>query len=165
MSLRTFCLTSLAVAASILPVFAQTTTNFTNNTRTITLPPAGLGSTETAQINVINIASNLPGGTAASCAGTISFLNAAGTPIGTASQFTVTAGQLTSASLPFANAGISGVRGEIRGQIQLSITRGVPCAVTFAFETFDTTTGDTHLYLTRQDTVTSYFPVPFAAGQ
>jgi len=77
--IRKFVVTSLVIASSMLPVFGQTTTT-TTATRTITLPPAGLGSTETAEINIVNVATNSSSGTAASCSGTISFLNPAGPP-------------------------------------------------------------------------------------
>jgi hypothetical protein len=135
---------SLIASGSMLSLLAQTSTT---GTRTITLPPAGLGSTETARINVANVASDSSSGTAASCTGTISFLNASGTAIGSAATFTVTSGQISSGSLPFSSAGISGVRGEIRGEIQLTLAAGVPCALAFSFETFDSTTGATHIFL------------------
>ncbi|HMD49573.1 MAG TPA: hypothetical protein VKG79_10765 [Bryobacteraceae bacterium] len=135
---------SLIASGSMLSLLAQTSTT---GTRTINLPPAGLGSTETARINVVNVASESSSGTAASCTGTISFLNASGTAIGSPATFTVTSGQISSGSLPFSSAGISGVRGEIRGEIQLTLTSGVPCALAFSFETFDSTTGATHIFL------------------
>jgi len=135
---------SLIASGSMLSLMAQTSTT---GTRTINLPPAGLGSTETARINVVNVASASSSGTAASCTGTISFLNASGTAIGSATSFTVTSGQISSASLPFSSAGLSGVRGEIRGEIQLTLTSGVPCGLAFSFETFDTATGATHTFL------------------
>ena len=144
MFIRKFILTSIVAAGSMVSVFAQTSTT---GTRTINLPPAGLGSTETARINVVNVASNSSSGTAASCTGSISFLSSTGTTIGSATSFTVTSEQLASASLPFASAGLSGIRGEIRGEIQLTVTSGVPCALAFSFETFDSTTGATHIYL------------------
>src|SRR5271168_2480969 len=115
---------SLIAAGSMLTLVAQTSTT---GTRTINLPPAGLGSTETARINVVNVATDSSTGTAASCTGSISFLNSAGTAIGSATSFTVTSGQISSASLPFSSAGVSGIRGEIRGEIQLTIASGVPC--------------------------------------
>jgi hypothetical protein len=162
MTLRKALLAFVVAAVPTLPLLAQTTTTTTNTvTRTITLPPAGLGTTETAQLNVVNVANSPTGGNAASCVGSISFLSAAGTAIGSASPFTIASGQLTSASLPFSSAGITGVRGEIRGQIQLTLTAGVPCSVTYSFETFDSTTGDTHLYLARQTTEETIFPAPF----
>ncbi|HTS48613.1 MAG TPA: hypothetical protein VMH05_11760 [Bryobacteraceae bacterium] len=144
MLLRKLISISFVAAGSILSLLAQPSST---GTRTITLPPAGLGSTETAQINVVNVAANSSTGTAASCTGTISFLNSAGSTIGSATPFTLSSGQLSSASLPFSSAGLSGVRGEIRAQIQLTTTSGVPCAPSFSFETFDTSSGATHLYL------------------
>jgi hypothetical protein len=135
---------SLIAAGSMLSLVAQTSTS---GTRTINLPPAGLGSTETARINVVNVASESSSGTAASCTGSISFLNSSGTAIGSPATFTVTSGQISSASLPFASASLAGIRGEIRGEIQLTLTSGVPCALTFSFETFDSTTGATHIFL------------------
>ena len=134
---------SLIASGSMLSLMAQTS----SGTRTISLPPAGLGSTETARINVVNVASASSSGTAASCTGTISFLNASGTAIGSATSFTVTSGQISSASLPFSSAGLSGVRGEIRGEIQLTLTSGIPCSLAFSFETFDTATGASHIFL------------------
>ena len=135
---------SLIASGSMLSLFAQTSTT---GTRTINLPPAGLGSTETARINVVNVASDSTSGTAASCTGSISFLNASGVAIGSPATFTVTSGQISSGSLPFSSAGISGIRGEIRGQIQLTLTASVPCALSFSFETFDSATGVTHIFL------------------
>jgi len=143
MFLRKFFLTSI-VAGSLLSAFAQTSTS---GTRTINLPPAGLGSTETAQITVVNVASNSSSGTAASCTGTISFLNSSGAAIGSATSFTLTSGEIASASLPFASAGFSGIRGVLRGQIQETVTSGVPCGLQFSFATFNTTTGATDSYL------------------
>jgi hypothetical protein len=83
----------MAAAAS-----AQSTNTFTRDFR---FPPVGIASTETIQINVVNNASNSSSGTAASCAGTVTFTNASGAAIGTATSFTVTSGQVFSASLPF----------------------------------------------------------------
>jgi hypothetical protein len=143
MSIRKLFLTSMAIAAAALPALAQTS----STTRTIHFPPAGLGSTETAQINVVNLASNSSSGTAASCTGTITFLNSSGAAIGSATTFTVTTGDISSVSLPFSKAGITGARGEIRGVIDLTLSSGVPCAPGFSFETFDTSTGVTHIFL------------------
>ena len=136
---------SVIASGSMLSLLAQTST--TTGTRTIALPPAGLGSTETARINVVNVATESSSGTAASCTGTISFLNASGTAIGSPATFTVTSGQIASGSLAFSSSGLSGIRGEIRGEIQLTLTSGVPCALAFSFETFDSTTGATHIFL------------------
>ncbi len=122
----------------------------TSSTRTTTFPPFGLASTETARINLTNIATASTGGTAASCTGSASFVNAAGTTIGTATAFTVASGVTSSVSLPFASAGLTGSRGEIRAVVQLtrSSTTPAPCSLLISIETFDTSGGVTHVYLT-----------------
>lgn len=127
-------------------MLAQTTTS---NTSTITqsLPPFGLGSTETARLDLTNFASNTTGGTAASCTGTVSFYNATGTIIGTATTYTATAGQTVSVSLASTSAGFSGSRGELRVVITSTRTSGVPCELRTSFQTFDTSSGATHIYL------------------
>jgi hypothetical protein len=104
------------VAASMLAapgVFAQTSTTVTRDFPT---GPIGVGSTETVQISVANLASNpTNGGAAASCTGSITFNNTTGNPIGTSTSFTVTAGQIFSASLPFAKISTSTARTEVIG--------------------------------------------------
>jgi hypothetical protein len=139
----------LAVAALTAAAAAAQTTTSGTVTRQTTTPVFGLASTETAQINVVNVAKASSGGTAASCTGTISFLNASGTVIGSATPFTVTSGQIFSATLPFNSVGASGIRTEIRGEITVTETTGAmqaPCALTSSLETYDTSTGATHLY-------------------
>ena len=133
---------------------AQTTTTSGTVTRETTTPPIGLGSTETAQINVVNTATASSGGTAASCTGSISFLNASGTAIGSATTFTVASGQISSVTLPFSKAGASGTRTEIRGVVSLTVTTGTtaaPCALSTSLETYDSSTGVTHVYLAGLD--------------
>src|SRR5581483_8740483 len=97
-------------------------------------------------LNVTNTASNATSGTAASCTGTIAFLNASGATIGTATSFTVTTGQTTSVSLPFTKVGATGIRTEVRGVITVTLTSGTPCSLISSFETYDSTTGATHTY-------------------
>ena len=148
MSIQRLAMTVFAVV--IVPcVVAQTSTTFT---RTLTFPPVGLGSTETAEVNVVNVASNSSNGTAASCAGSISFLNASGTTIASATtQFTVTSGQIFSAHLPFANSGGTAPRTAIRGSAQLTSPTGnphPPCDLQVSMATYDTSTGATHVVLT-----------------
>src|ERR1017187_10072868 len=96
MFLRRITLTLLVTAIAGM---AQTTIT---TTRDSTIGPVGVGSAETIQINVANLASNSSSGTAASCTGSITFNNTTGNAIGTSTSFTVTAGQIFSASLPFA---------------------------------------------------------------
>src|SRR5712691_4250256 len=92
----------------------------TTTTRDYHLPPFGLASTETARINLTNGATASSGGTAASCTGSVSFVNAGGATIGAATNFTIGSGQTSSVSLPFGSSGLSGARGEIRGVVQVT---------------------------------------------
>jgi len=144
MLIRNFLLTFIA-AATLSSAVAQTTTN----TREYAFPPVGLGSTETAEINIVNVAANASNGTVATCSGNLLFRNATGTTIGTATPFTVTSGQIFSARLPFAGAGASGTRTALRGVVQLTVpaTPRPPCALQVSLETFDTTNGATHVFV------------------
>lgn len=142
----------LALAAFTAAIALSQTTSSGTFTETSNTPPVGLASSETAQINVVNAASNSSSGTAASCTGTISFLNASGTAIGTATPFTIASGVISSVSLPFAKVGVTGTRTEIRGVITRTVTvgsGGVPCSLEATFETYDTSTGVTHVYLSN----------------
>ncbi len=136
----TAIMTLIAFSAS-----AQTTT--TSATRSFDFPPVGLASSETMQINVANSTTASSSGTAASCTGTISFTTSGGTVIGTAASFTVTSGEMFSATLPFAKTSVTGSRTEIVGVIAVTTTSGTPCALRTSLETFDTDSGVTHVYL------------------
>jgi hypothetical protein len=145
MSIRRLVLTFAALGA-ICSAFGQSTT-----TRDFNLPPVGLGATETAEVNVANFAANASDGTAASCTGSISFLNASGATIGSATSFTVTAGQIFSARLPFSGAGSSGTRTVIHGVVALTLATTSPrppCALAVSLATFDTSSGATHALVT-----------------
>ena len=146
MSKRKFVLTLLAAAAPAL--WAQSSTTSTTFTATQNLPPIGLASTETAQVNAVNVAEASSSGTAASCTGSISFLNSSGTVIGTAATYTLGTNQLKSVSLPYSSAGATG-RAEIRAVVTQTVTTGsdVPCDLLISLETFDTASGVTHVYL------------------
>jgi len=150
MLLRRFALTALAGFAWTAAIGSAQTTSSTV-TRSFDFPPVGLASSETAQVNVVNTASASSSGTAASCTGSISFVNSTGATIGTATSFTVGSGQISSVSLPFTKTAATGGRTEVRGVVSLTITSGstAPCALTTSFETYDTTTGVTHVYLTQ----------------
>jgi hypothetical protein len=123
------------------------------------LPPIGLAGSETAQVNVVNtatVAATSTGATAPSCTGTITFYNASGSIIGSASSFTVAGGQIFSATLPYASTGGSGSRTVIRVAIVLSTTTTsglqppqppAPCALASSLETYDTATGVTHAFV------------------
>jgi hypothetical protein len=119
-------------------------------TRDLAFSPVGLAFTETAQINVVNTATNPASGTAASCSGTISFNNSTGASVETPVKFTVTSGEIYSATLTAGKLGVvNGSRSEFIGSVQLTLTPKVPCTLTISLETFDATTGVTHLYLTN----------------
>ena len=161
MSIRTLIALFLILAASLA---AQTTT--TSSTRQFTFPPVGLGSTETAEINVVNAASNSSTGTAASCTGNLSFLNASGATIGAATPFTLAAGQSSFARVPFASAANGGTRTLIRAVVEVTgstATPRPPCSLDFSFQTFDTTTGASHVLVTSP--ATSYGAGPQGGGQ
>lgn len=129
-------------------------------TSTTNLPPIGLAATETVQVNVVNTSAEPPARTSTSCGGSIAFYNAAGTIIGTATPFTVTPGQIFSAKL----ASTGGARAVVRAQIMAPIFLSSPesilgglspvlpvlvipaCTMTYSLETYDSTTGVTHLF-------------------
>jgi hypothetical protein len=156
-------LTGAAVAQTVIPPVVLPAVL----TRAYVFPPAGLASTETAQVNVVNTApvpvittTTTP---APSCSGTISFLNGSGAAIGTPVKFSVSAGQIFSAKLPYGSAGVTGgVRTELRGEVQLTPTVSAtpvafaPCSLAYSFETFDTTTGVTHVFITQTSATTPY---------
>jgi hypothetical protein len=134
------CFVALGVTAH-----AQTAVSAT---RDLVFPPVGLAFTETAQINVANTASNPTNGSAASCTGTISFNNATGASAQTPVKFTVTAGQIFSTELTAAKLGVvNGQRSEFIASVQLTLTPKTPCTLSVSLETFDATSGATHIYL------------------
>src|ERR1700738_3017226 len=108
MSIPKLVVTFLLAAAFAASTFAQGTTTTSTTTQTFLFPPVGLGSTETAQVNVVNIAPASSSGTAASCPGATSFANSTGALIGTATTFTVGTGHIASVALPFGTSGFSG---------------------------------------------------------
>jgi len=142
----------LGLTAAAFAAFAQTSTTSTT-TRNFVFPPAGLASSETAQVNVVNTASASQSGTAASCTGNVSFLSSTGAVIGTATNFTVGTGAISSAKLAFGSSGATGTRTVIRAEVTQTFTAttgtaNAPCALAISFETYDTTTGATHTYQT-----------------
>ena len=135
----------LCFVASAVGLHAQTATTAT---RSLAFPPVGLAFSETAQINVANTATNPATGTAASCTGTISFNTATGAAAETPVKFTVTAGQIFSTELTAAKLGVvNGQRSEFIASVQVALTPRTPCTLSISLETFDSTTGVTHIYL------------------
>jgi hypothetical protein len=165
--LLTLTIMAGAAAQSALAQAPFATTTPPTVTRNSSFPPVGLAASETMQVNVANQAENPTTVTstspAASCTGSISFFNAAGTPIGTSTSFTVTAGETQSVTMTLAKAGITGTtRAEIRAVIQSTITEGrdtPPCSLASSLETYDTTLGVTHVYLPGPASSSSTGPV------
>jgi hypothetical protein len=160
MCIRNFFAASFLVAAlTAASALAQGTTSTTSTTRNFVFPPVGLGSTETAQVNVANIATASSKGTAASCTGSISFANASGTVIGKATTFAVGSNQIASVSLPFATSGFAGTHGEVLASVSQTLTfpAATPCSLVFSLETFATATGETHAVLTNAAADTPIF--------
>jgi hypothetical protein len=149
---RRFPMISVAVLSGVVSsAWAQGPTVPAGVTRNYVFAPIGLGSGETASITVMNAATaTSPGGGSAapSCTGTISFSNSKGA-IGTPTSFTMASGQFTTVTLPFASAGLSGIRGEIQGNVALitSTAAPTPCLLVASMETYDSTTGATHAVL------------------
>lgn len=158
---------TLLAGAAAQSALAQPSTTPPTVTRNASFPPVGLALSETMQVNVVNLAENPTATTGttptpASCAGSISFFNAAGTAIGTSTAFTVTAGETQSMTLTLAKAGISGSRAEIRAVIQTTTTEGrnaPPCSLGSSLETFDSGTGVTHVYVSGPALASSPEPV------
>jgi len=146
MSTRYLCLLIALAAASALAQNSNATT--TTQTSEFSFPLVGLASTETIGVNLINLASASSSGTAASCTGTVAFLSAAGTTIGTAASFTLASNAVTSATLAFSSSGLTAPRGLIRAVVTSTQTSGVPCDLSFSLNTYDTSSGVTHVFLT-----------------
>lgn len=116
-------------------------------TSTFQFPPVGLAPSETAQVSVVSTTAAVSGVPAPSCTGTISFYNAAGASIGTATGFTVGSGQIFSATLPHDAAGGAGSRVIIAAQVAITAQPG--CLLSSSLETWDTSSGATHLFYSR----------------
>lgn len=160
MSLRNFALLSFAAVLSGSAV-AQTTT--LTRTSTYTFPLVGLATSESIEVNLINLASNLSNGTAASCTGSVTFMNAAaGTVIGGATNFTLAANAVASISpSTTSNVVYTGNRALMRVVLETTTTNpGVPCSLASTLTTFDTSSGVTHVLLVGNAPVTAT-PVVF----
>jgi len=147
MSTRSFSLFALA-AILTGSALAQTTT--LTRTTTYTFPLVGLAASEGIEVNLINLASNLSNGTAASCTGSVTFMNAAsGTVISGATNFTLAANAVASiAPSAASNVVYAGNRALMRVVLETTTTgNNVPCSLASTLTTFDTATGVTHVLL------------------
>jgi hypothetical protein len=145
---HTRCVTILVALVCLFAATApaQTTTVVTADMST---PVVGLATTETVQINVVNLAAASASGTAASCVGTVTFYNSSGSAAGGPTSFSIGTGQISSASLPFGKFSTGTARISVRGVVALTETlrSGVPCSLATNIETYDTTSGVTHLHV------------------
>jgi hypothetical protein len=80
--------------------------------------------------------------------GSVSFLNSIGTAIGPSTPFTVASEMVVSVALPFTKASTGTTRIVVRPQISVTTTSGTPCNLVYTVETYDSTSGVTHVYLT-----------------
>lgn len=132
---------------AMVPALAQTT-----STSSSWLPPAGIASTETIQVNVVNNARAAASALAASCTGTIAFYNTGGSIIGTAASFTIGDGEIFSATVPFGSTGASGPRTVVQAKITLTGSAtgensSARCVLASSLEIFDTASGVTHAFI------------------
>lgn len=136
----------LLTVIAALGALAQTAPTILTNTHDVAL--VGLAATETAQLFVVNSAPAPTAGAAASCVGSLTYTNAAGAAIGAPVNFTLGTGQSAVASLPYSQAGQSG-RAVVRARVTLTRAAGsaASCSLKAFFETFDTTTGATHIHI------------------
>ncbi|HTB11201.1 MAG TPA: hypothetical protein VK752_06515 [Bryobacteraceae bacterium] len=148
--MRNFAL--LALAAVIAgSACAQGTTN--TRTSTYTFPLVGLAaSSEGIEVNLINLASNLSNGTAASCTGSVKFTTVStGTVLAGGGTFTLASDAATSLAPTLGNnIATASNRILIRADLSLTITPGVPCSLASTLTTFDSATGVTHILLVGQ---------------
>lgn len=135
--------------------FAQTVTipsgpSVINLNRTYSFPPVGLGSAETAQVNVVNtaVASTAANAVAPSCTGTIVFSNAAGKQVGS-TTFTTTGSQIFSAQLTFSALAASAARAEFVAALQVTgaVPATSPCSLVSSLETFNNSTNTTDVFV------------------
>ena len=147
---------ALIMAVCAFGQFAlDTNTNPPATTTTSSFPPIGIGTTETAQVILINTATGFTAGGAStstsaapspSCNGSVAFYNASGAIIGSATSFTLTSGQIAQVSIPYASTSSASVRELIRAVVSLNIAfpPAAPCALSYSLATFDIATGATH---------------------
>lgn len=156
---------SLAATLYVTCAFGQISVNLT---RDYNFPPVGLASSETAQINLVNIApmSTTTTSEAPACTGTVTFTNTSGAVIGKPTSFSTTGSQVTSVQLLFKDLQLAStdVRGEFVANVQLtrSVPATAPCSLVFSLETFDSSTGVTHVYLGNSATGTALVGNPIA---
>ena len=145
--------------------------------RVVNLAVVGLASSETAQVNVVNLAPSVqsvaPGsipnqGVKALCTGSITFYNASGNIITSSPSFSITSGQIFSATLPYSETLPTNGTSSARTAVWATVTIGGnntagACEPAANIETFDTATGVTHLHVEASTlAVPTLFRLPIA---
>jgi hypothetical protein len=163
MHLRRFVLLLIAVSAWTGAALAQQPSASSVISRIVNLPLVNLVSSETAEVNVVNLAPSVmsvtPGalpaeGSLASCKGAITFYTSAGASIGSGTPFTIGTSQIFSASLPYSaipqnDLVVSSTgRTPVRAVVTINWTVGTgPCSLASNIETYDTSTGVTNVHV------------------
>jgi hypothetical protein len=137
--------------AAALAALSQTAVPNTPTTQS-TLPPFGLAMSETAQVNIVATTVVTPVATSAtaaapSCSGTVTFYNAKGAVIGTATPFSVASGQISSITLPGSSGPRAVIRAVITNSTPITVLGLPPCDLAYSLETYDTTSGVTHFFV------------------
>jgi hypothetical protein len=154
--------TTFAFAQNQIIILPGANPPSTPQSSSFSFPLVGLASSESIEVNLINLAANSTntstsgstGGTAASCTGNVTFQTASsGTDIGGATNFTLAADAVASIT-PSVSSTVttSGGRVLIRAIVTTTFTAGVPCSLASTLNTFDTATGVTHVFLVGQAT-------------
>src|SRR5580698_72872 len=145
--------------------------------RVVNLAVVGLASSETAQVNVVNLAPSVqsvtPGsvpaeGAKALCTGGITFYNSSGNVITSSPSFSITSGQIFSATLPYSETLPTNGTSSARTAVWATVTIGGnntagACEPAANIETFDTATGVTHLHVEASTlAVPTLFRLPIA---
>ncbi len=162
MHFRRFVLVLIAASLCTGAAVAQPVSSGSMIPRVVNLPVVNLASSETAQINIVNLApyftsasGTLTASITASCTGAITFYGATGIAIAPATSFTAGSGQIFSTSLPYADisqnnvVSANGGRTPIRAVVTITQTvgSGVPCTLASSLETYDTATGVTNVHI------------------
>jgi hypothetical protein len=147
--------------------------------RVVNLAVVGLASSETAQVNVVNLAPSVqsvtPGsvpaeGAKALCTGGITFYNSSGNIITSSPSFSITSGQIFSATLPYSEtlpANGTSARTAVWATVTIGGNNtGSACAPAANIETFDTASGVTHLHVEASTlAVPTLFRLPIAQSR
>jgi hypothetical protein len=128
---------------------------------TIVLPPVGLATSETAQINIMGTAANYPGWSfVTTCQASVTFYGPDGSTLGSPTSFILgKTPQIFSVVLPYASVGAKTSPMALSAQIALTPAASVfsvlsppipACVSAFTLETYDTVTGVAHVLLEGQ---------------